>query len=602
MNKFLKFPLVFLALAFFACGDGNAELLTPEIPPTENPSEGEFSLSVPDKDGFNIKGVVYCDNKPVRDAVVSDGNQVVKTDEKGVYYLNSDKRRGYVFLSIPAGYAVNTDKVYPQFFSAFTDLQPSAVEQHNFELKKNDRDDYVVIGLADMHISGVRDTPRQYTQRFIPDVNQTIADFKAQGKDVYCISLGDESHDKYWYDWGIALGGIKPYLEMIDAPIFQCMGNHDNDPYIQGDFDAEETWRKEMGPSYYSFNLGKMHYVVLDNIIYVNAGASQGNMGPRTDYESRLTQEELDWLKKDLATVTDKSTPIVVCMHVPYFSRAKLFDGAQTPKIRYSLKNHADLKDALAAFSKVTILSGHAHVNSCMSEENILEHNIAAVHGSMWYTGQDHMSRNHICSDGSVGGYFVMDVNGKNYTHYYKSIGHDKNYQFRTYDRNQTFIKKTAFFPTCKRSNKNVYELFNSKEYDETSGLGCMDEWGGYYAEGASTPKAFTDNKVFINVFAWDDRWKIEVTEGGKKLPVTRVNAYDPLHIISLACKCLEAGEDASKEESITSGRLPSLTCHFFEVTASSPTSALFIKVTDPFGNVYTEDMSRPKAFNCQMN
>ena len=35
-----------------------------------------------------------------------------------------------------------------------------------------------------------------------------------------------------------------------------------------------------------------------------------------------------------------------------------------------------------------------------------------------------------------------------------------------------------------------------------------------------------------------------------------------------------------------------------WKVTASSATSTLEIKVTDNFGNVYTETMSRPKAFN----
>ena len=36
---------------------------------------------------------------------------------------------------------------------------------------------------------------------------------------------------------------------------------------------------------------------------------------------------------------------------------------------------------------------------------------------------------------------------------------------------------------------------------------------------------------------------------------------------------------------------------HMFKVTASSATSTLDIKVTDRFGNVYTESMKRPKAF-----
>lgn len=128
-----------------------------------------------------------------------------------------------------------------------------------------------------------------------------------------------------------------------------------------------------------------------------------------------------------------------------------------------------------------------------------------------------------------------------------------------------------------------------------------MEEWGGVYADGATTPKARTDNKVFINVFAFDNRWKIKVTENGTELNVTRINAFDPLHIASLACQCLNNGENKDRAETITSGRLPSKTSHFFNVQASSKNSTLFIEVTDHCGNVYTEEMTRPKKFTLDM-
>ena len=38
-----------------------------------------------------------------------------------------------------------------------------------------------------------------------------------------------------------------------------------------------------------------------------------------------------------------------------------------------------------------------------------------------------------------------------------------------------------------------------------------------------------------------------------------------------------------------------------FKTKASNATSTLLIKVTDRFGNVYTETMERPKAFNYMM-
>ncbi len=552
-----------------------------------------ISLDIPDKDGYNVKGVVYCGDTPVEGVVVSDGTNVATTDAYGRYYLNSDKTRSYVFVSVPGGYNVKNDKNFPKFYSRFSISDASVIEQHNFELFKNDNTDYVVIGLADMHVANIRDTPRQFTERFIPDVNATIAGYKAQGKDVYCISLGDETHDLYWYDYNLALGAAKPYFEMIDAPLFHCMGNHDNDPYYPGDFIAENTWRNEIGPSYYSFNIGNIHYVVLDNIVYRNEGASIGTLGDRS-YDERITDNQIEWLKKDLAMVP-KTTPLVVCMHCRYFKKAILSGSSQVTSVGYSLENYGDLKPCLNTYSNVTILTGHAHTNSSTELKPIREYNIGAVNGSLWYTGQDHMAKNHICADGSVGGYFVMEVNGTTYTNYYKSMGYDRNYQFRTYDGNETFIRKSVFFPNSTRSNKKAYDLFESKV------PGCMEEWGGVYADGATTPKARTDNKVFINVFAFDNRWKIKVTEEGKELKVTRINAFDPLHIASNACQCLNNGENKDRAENITSGRLPSKTSHFFTVQASSKTSTLFIEVTDPYGNVYTEEMTRPKKFTLDM-
>jgi len=43
------------------------------------------------------------------------------------------------------------------------------------------------------------------------------------------------------------------------------------------------------------------------------------------------------------------------------------------------------------------------------------------------------------------------------------------------------------------------------------------------------------------------------------------------------------------------------LTYNIFRVTANSPTSTLNIKVTDRFGNVYTETMTRPKELTYDM-
>ena len=68
-------------------------------------------------------------------------------------------------------------------------------------------------------------------------------------------------------------------MSKINCKIFNIMGNHDNDPYCAGDWIAENKFREVVGPTYYSFNLGSIHYVVLDNVEYINTGGSQGVIG-----------------------------------------------------------------------------------------------------------------------------------------------------------------------------------------------------------------------------------------------------------------------------------------------------------------------------------
>ncbi|MBQ2103119.1 MAG: hypothetical protein II479_06095 [Bacteroidales bacterium] len=55
---------------------------------------------------MTLYGKVLCEGVGVPDVVVSDGCEVVRTDADGVYQMASQKRHGYVFISVPSGYEV----------------------------------------------------------------------------------------------------------------------------------------------------------------------------------------------------------------------------------------------------------------------------------------------------------------------------------------------------------------------------------------------------------------------------------------------------------------------------------------------------------------
>ena len=133
-----------------------------------------------------------------------------------------------------------------------------------------------------------------------------------------------------------------------------------------------------------------------------------------------------------------------------------------------------------------------------------------------------------------------------------------------------------------------------------------MNEVKEYWATDATALKAFAagndmrnrdkdystvgENAVYINVWAYEPGWTVTVTENGTPLDVKQVwSKKDPLHSISY-----DIPRGAANNGTLT---FPSTSCmHMFEVTASSASSTLEISVTDRFGNVSTESMTRPKA------
>ena len=220
-------------------------------------------------------------------------------------------------------------------------------------------------------------------------------------------------------------------------------------------------------------------------------------------------------------------------------------------------------------FSEVHFVSGHTHINFTIDGGAVMEHNTAAVCATWWWTGKTGYANNQVCKDGSPGGYGIWEMNGKDLKWHYKSIGKPSDYQFRSYDLNKVHITAAAFAP-------------NSDD-------AALSEYAGVYA----SPNPVND--VLINVWGYDPEWTVEVSEGGTPLTVERVTAMDPLHIISYEAKRLNAG--ATPTSSFVTGN----TAHMFRVRASSATSTLEIKVTDRFGRVYTETMTRPKDFTWSM-
>src|SRR5690606_36044249 len=206
------------------------------------------------------------------------------------------KKNKYVFVSIPANYEVSTLQSQPIFFKRL-DRAAHIVEHHDFELTSVDNDDHVVMILGDMHLANRNQDVSQFQNGFLIDVNQSIANYKNKGKKVYALTLGDMTWETYWQSNNYELPDYLKEMNKINATVFNTMGNHDNNPAVAGDWDTADRFKTVIGPNYYSFNIGKVHYVVLDNIEYVNTPVGTRN------YNSTLVADQVEWLKNDLAMI-----------------------------------------------------------------------------------------------------------------------------------------------------------------------------------------------------------------------------------------------------------------------------------------------------------
>ncbi len=503
---------------------------------------------VPDIKGKNVKGIVHVGGQPLQGVVVSDGCQVTVTDVNGFYYLDSDKGHGYVFISVPSGYECYRTGAIPVFFKHFT--QPEKVtERIDFELKKSpDQTRHRMLVFGDMHLANRSNRDLLQFKDFIADVNELTGKTDVP---VYALTLGDMTFDSFWYTNSYMFNNyVMDISQLENLAVFHTIGNHDHEmgkkgAYPVGDTETVVKYKAALGPTYYSFNIGNVHYVVLDNIYNTNDGTGA------TSYVDKVTDGQLEWLKKDLSHVS-KSNTLVISSHAQYHSKS----GS------VSLDNYSAVTDCFRGFADVHLFTGHTHLVYNVIDNGIFEHNAGAVCATWWWTG--HHSDIHIGQDGAPGGYTVVDFDGNTVKWQFKGTGKDTDFQFRCYDGNTVHITADKYIPGESSANKSKFNSYAS-------------DW----------QKERNDNSVYINVWNWDPEWKIEVTEAGKSLEVTQVKLRDPLHLIAYTAPSIGTPTFATSEN-----------LHFFKVTASGPSTALEIKVTDRFGNVYTETMTRPRPFS----
>ncbi|MEO1723467.1 MAG: calcineurin-like phosphoesterase family protein [Pseudomonadota bacterium] len=384
--------------------------------------------------GDEVRGTVFEDlnrnskldaGEPgIAGVLVSNGREVVVTAADGTYALPAYDDMN-VFVTKPAGYAtpVSNDLV-PQFAYIhkeagspplrFGGIAPTGPlpEAINFPLVADD--------VGDQFECLVFGDTQPYSNREIGYVRETVGTMLAarDNSATECLIfegdvMGDDLSLFPRFKAIIAQGGVPQYF---------VAGNHDIDFDAETDQHSADTFRREWGPEYYSFDIGKVHFIVLDNVHYpCNGIDDQPHCDPaaKPTYNGVISERQLDWLRADLALVPQYRL-IVLSAHIPFVT----FTDQEAAK--HQTDNLRELYDIVGDRPALG-LSGHTHTT-----EQILP----GEHYQGWekVTGTGPVAFHKIITGGVSASWWAGDLNDQGIPHGTQRLGSPRGFYILSFD------------------------------------------------------------------------------------------------------------------------------------------------------------------------
>jgi len=386
------------------------------------------ALRGPDDGAGTARGTVFLDanrnskldtgEAGLGGVIVSNGREAVLTAADGTYELPAYSDMN-LMVTKPAGYTtpLSTEMV-PQFAYVhkeegspdlrFGGIAPTGPlpQAINFPMIED-----AVGGAFNCKVFGDAQT---YTNREVSYVRETAGNLLATAdlSATEClIFAGDVMGD----DLSL-YPRFKNIIAVGKTPQYYVGGNHDVDFDAEDDQDSFDTFRREWGPEYYSFDIGNVHFVGLDNVRYPCNGVDPHafcSTDGRHTYNGVITGRQLEWLANDLALVPEDKL-IVITAHIPF----QTFTDNTAAK--HQTDNLAELV-ALLGDRKVLGLAGHTHTT-----ENIEE----GEHFEGWEenTGVGPAPFHQIVVGGLSGSWWAGDLNDQGVPHATQRLGSPRGY------------------------------------------------------------------------------------------------------------------------------------------------------------------------------
>jgi predicted phosphodiesterase len=364
---------------------------------------------------LNANGKKEAEEPGLPNMLVSNGQEVVRTDENGRYELPVSEGMG-IFIIKPAGFQVPLNSNYlPQYYqwhlpqgSPVTNVAGVAPTgtlppDLNFALHAEDYvDKFDVLLFGDPQARGIKEV--NYVSHDV--VEECIGTNAAFG-----ITLGDIVADD-----PSLFKEVSESIGQIGIPWYYVFGNHDHNRDVTADRDRDGTFKRIFGPSTYAFEYGQVAFIILRDIHYSQDGR----------YSSTFTDEQLGFVRAYLEHVPDEKL-VVVVQHAPLIrteGREALYRLLEKRPHTFSISGH-------------THTMNHVFVDEKMGwKGNTPHHHFinATVSGSWWCGLKDETGIPHATmNDGAPNGYTTLSVDGTAYELTFKAARRAADYQLNIF-------------------------------------------------------------------------------------------------------------------------------------------------------------------------
>lgn len=348
----------------------------------------------------NANGIFDKNETRLKGICISNGNDVVQTNQNGEWKLNASSARD-IFVIKPSGFKVPVNKI--QIPLHFVHGENGNQSEINFPLQKADEPkNFTALFFGDTQARGMKEV-----NYIFHDVVEELIGSKA----AFGVSLGDIVADDPELMDDVAAG-----IAQIGIPWFNIIGNHDNDRDAKTNDDRDNTFEKFFGPSTYAFEYGQVAFIGLNNIFFK----------PDGKYISHFTERQLEFVKNYLQFVPEYKL-VVLMMHSPIVAcdnREALFRLLEERENTFSISGHV-----------------HEQINLFVGEElgwkgKIQHHHLinATVCGSWWCGLKDENGIPHATmNDGAPNGYSIITFDGNKYSVQFKTARRPADYQMNIY-------------------------------------------------------------------------------------------------------------------------------------------------------------------------